>query len=91
MLRNFVNENELQNADCRFFCRHGETVLHYAVLAGKKDIAEMLLELGVDPRGGSGVNGTALDVAKASGQHDIASLLESSHPHLATFKCCSDT
>jgi ankyrin repeat protein len=51
-------------------------VLHYAVMSQKKDVVEMLLDLGVDPRGGSGVNGTAIDVAKSTGQTDILELLE---------------
>ena len=55
--------------------RYGETVLHYAVLSQKKKIVAMLLELGLDPRGGSGVNGTALDVAKASGHSEIYDML----------------
>ncbi|KAL6074802.1 putative serine/threonine-protein kinase/receptor [Balamuthia mandrillaris] len=62
-------------ADLHMTNKYGETVMHYAVMSKSIELVEMLLELDIDPRGGSGVNGTSIDVAKNSGQQSIYELL----------------
>ncbi len=62
--------------DC--FGRYGETVLHYGIMAQKKEVVEKVLEMGMDPRQENGPKGMApLQMAARMGikAKDIYNLL----------------
>ena len=75
-----------RGADYKMTNKYGETVLHYAVMALKRRVVEMLLDLGVDPCGGTGVSGTELDAARNAGPagKEIYDLLLSKVKDLST-------
>ncbi len=42
-----------------YFDRYGETVLHYGIMAQKKEVVEKVLDMGMDPRQENGPKGMA--------------------------------
>jgi ankyrin repeat protein len=64
-----------QDADLNAADMENETALHGAVFGGHIEAVEFLLEQGIDPEIRGFDSGTALDMAKSSGQQSIVNLL----------------
>ena len=58
------------------FFSAGETPLHYAIRAGKKDVVKLLLNMGADIHV-TGNQGNAMQVAVKENRHEILDLLNS--------------